>query len=90
MLTVIDSKGRLLTGEMAEWLKAHAWKACIPQGIQGSNPCLSANYPSKGVQQDPINNNNLLKIMKFLSYIVLGGTMKAERRWGYVWGYWPL
>src|SRR5665213_2874176 len=35
---------------MAEWLKAHAWKACIPQGIQGSNPCLSAtlfksNYP---------------------------------------------
>ena len=38
-------------GEMAEWLKAHAWKACIPQGIQGSNPCLSATYlrniPSK-------------------------------------------
>ncbi len=31
---------------MAEWLKAHAWKACIPQGIQGSNPCLSAtNFP---------------------------------------------
>ena len=32
------------SGEMAEWLKAHAWKACIPQGIQGSNPCLSAIY----------------------------------------------
>ena len=31
-------------GEMAEWLKAHAWKACIPQGIQGSNPCLSATF----------------------------------------------
>jgi hypothetical protein len=29
-------------GEMAEWLKAHAWKACVPQGTQGSNPCLSA------------------------------------------------
>ena len=29
-------------GEMAEWLKAHAWKACLPQGNQGSNPCLSA------------------------------------------------
>ena len=29
---------------MAEWLKAHAWKACIPQGIQGSNPCLSASF----------------------------------------------
>ena len=32
------------SGEMAEWLKAHAWKACIPQGIQGSNPCLSAIF----------------------------------------------
>ncbi len=36
-------KARNRSGEMAEWLKAHAWKACIPQGIQGSNPCLSAN-----------------------------------------------
>ena len=28
---------------MAEWLKAHAWKACILQkGIEGSNPSLSA------------------------------------------------
>ena len=31
-------------GEMAEWLKAHAWKACILQkGIEGSNPSLSAS-----------------------------------------------
>ena len=30
-------------GEVLEWLKRHAWKACIPQkGIRGSNPCLSA------------------------------------------------
>ena len=30
-------------GEMAEWLKAHAWKACMLQkGIEGSNPSLSA------------------------------------------------
>ena len=29
---------------MLEWLKRHAWKACIPQkGIRGSNPRLSAN-----------------------------------------------
>jgi hypothetical protein len=39
---VLDSSSPLHSGEMAEWLKAHAWKACIPQGIQGSNPCLSA------------------------------------------------
>ena len=29
---------------MLEWLKRHAWKACIPlKGIGGSNPPLSAN-----------------------------------------------
>ena len=27
---------------MAERLKAHAWKVCIPSGIVGSNPTLSA------------------------------------------------
>src|SRR5262252_10992173 len=31
------------TGEMAEWLKAHAWKACVRQHrTVGSNPTLSA------------------------------------------------
>jgi|GEM_PF-3358954 hypothetical protein len=30
-------------GEMAEWLKARAWKVRIPpKGIGGSNPSLSA------------------------------------------------
>jgi hypothetical protein len=27
---------------MAERLKAHAWKACVPKGTVGSNPTLSA------------------------------------------------
>lgn len=27
---------------MAERFKAHAWRACIPLGIVGSNPTLSA------------------------------------------------
>ena len=32
-------------GEMLEWLKRHAWKACILQkGISGSNPDLSAQF----------------------------------------------
>ena len=32
-----------LYGEMLEWLKRHAWKACIRQNrISGSNPDLSA------------------------------------------------
>ena len=30
-------------GEMAERLKAHAWKACIGNTIGGSNPPLSAS-----------------------------------------------
>ena len=30
-----------LDGEVAEWLKAHAWKACIEKS-SGSNPALSA------------------------------------------------
>ena len=30
-------------GEMLEWLKRHAWKACKPlKGFAGSNPALSA------------------------------------------------
>lgn len=34
----------LTSGEMAEWLKAHAWKVCIRQKrIVGSNPTRSAN-----------------------------------------------
>ena len=31
-------------GEVAEWSKAHAWKVCIRQRIEGSNPSLSAIY----------------------------------------------
>ena len=33
-----------LQGEVLEWLKRHAWKACIRQKcIAGSNPALSAD-----------------------------------------------
>ena len=39
---VAENAGNPL-GEMLEWLKRHAWKACIRQKcIRGSNPCLSA------------------------------------------------
>ena len=35
-------------GEMLEWLKRHAWKACIPlKGIRGSNPRLSAEMKER-------------------------------------------
>ena len=31
-----------LNGGVAEWLKAHAWKACLLKGNAGSNPAPSA------------------------------------------------
>ena len=31
------------TGEVTEWLKVHAWKACVRQRTAGSNPALSAS-----------------------------------------------
>ena len=36
-------EARRIIGEMLEWLKRHAWKACKPlKGFAGSNPALSA------------------------------------------------
>ena len=35
-------------GEVAEWSKAHAWKVCIRQRIEGSNPSLSAIFRTQG------------------------------------------
>ena len=41
----IENTYRNIQGEMLEWLKRHAWKACIPlKGIRGSNPRLSAKF----------------------------------------------
>ncbi len=31
-----------VSGEVSEWPKEHAWKACVSQGTVGSNPTLSA------------------------------------------------
>ncbi len=36
---------------MLEWLKRHAWKACIRQKrIRGSNPRLSAKKTNKKIE----------------------------------------
>ena len=38
----------LSKGKMSEWLKEHAWKACVLQkGTVGSNPTLSAGSKTK-------------------------------------------
>ena len=39
----IDKSALGRKGEMLEWLKRHAWKACkLQKGFRGSNPRLSA------------------------------------------------
>ena len=43
-------------GEMAERLKAHAWKACVLKGTVGSNPTLSAIW-SADVETFRINSS---------------------------------
>ena len=40
--------------EVAEWLKAHAWKACIWQHIEGSNPFLSAKCNFQRKKGNPL------------------------------------
>ena len=41
-------------GEVSEWLKEHAWKACVSvPGTEGSNPSLSAI--SKAVSSLPVH-----------------------------------
>ncbi len=48
---------------MLEWLKRHAWKACIRlKRIGGSNPPLSANENMKNRKyNNKINNYLILK-----------------------------
>ncbi len=48
---------------MLEWLKRHAWKACIRQKrIRGSNPRLSAELKNEARSKN--NNNNQLINLK--------------------------
>ena len=42
MAPVKTKAGLVELGELSEWLKEHAWKVCIRQRIEGSNPSLSA------------------------------------------------
>ena len=52
------------TGEVSEWLKAHAWKACLRQKRNvGSNPTLSAIKMacSDKLSSSPANSADLTK-----------------------------
>ena len=46
--TFVAENAENMQGEMLEWLKRHAWKACIRQKcIRGSNPLFSTS-PAMG------------------------------------------
>ena len=46
-----ESPSLRIIGEMSEWSKVHDWKSCMPKGIGGSNPPLSARMV-EGVSQN--------------------------------------
>ena len=37
-----EAQVEVIYGEVTEWSKVHAWKACVAQVTEGSNPSLSA------------------------------------------------
>ena len=43
--TAATRRGRANPGEVSERSKEHAWKVCMRQRIEGSNPSLSAPPP---------------------------------------------
>ena len=48
----VSCADRVVIGEMLEWLKRHAWKACILlKGIRSSNLLLSANVMKLGASR---------------------------------------
>ena len=60
--TFVAENAENTEGEMLEWLKRHAWKACIRQKcIRGSNPRLSAGQKLKR-EVNTINNNQLINL----------------------------
>ena len=50
------------SGEVSEWPKEHAWKACVRQRTEGSNPSLSASFLYKMYIRSLLYHLPLLKV----------------------------
>ena len=59
---IIGRLNKKMNGEVAEWLNAHAWKACLRKRNEGSNPSLSASYGLSHVRK--IVKSTLLYVSK--------------------------
>lgn len=42
LAAILGTKAGRQFGEVSEWFKEHAWKACKSKGFVGSNPTLTA------------------------------------------------
>jgi hypothetical protein len=63
-------------GWVAEWSNAHAWKACLPQGNQGSNPCPSALFVLVIDRYPPLTLRRVrtCKVWRTFTTLALGST----------------
>ena len=60
-------------GEVLEWLKRHAWKACSRQNwLAGSNPVLSASYNRMGLMK------RLTILFTFIGLLCFAQTIHAQ------------
>ncbi len=62
---------------------AHAWKVCVRQRTEGSNPSLSAKHASYKVQRSPAGRkfSNLAAFL--LSYDVQYNLLTYRHQWRY-------
>ena len=81
---------------MAEWFKAHAWKACSPKGVRGSNPRPSAILlrasrfagfaPPSGAKQDALRSFSEEGLHMHYVYLLESGKVRGQRYVGLTTG----
>ena len=54
------------SGEVSEWLKEHAWKACIRQRIESSNLSLTAIF-----KKNPLSNQRVFCVSAPSFYLII-------------------
>ena len=66
-------EGGLTSGEMAEWLKAHAWKACLPQGNPTSIESIvyRRNSQARIIRREPFNYKQFIAFLGVLCCILM-------------------
>ena len=52
------------SGEVAEWFKAAVLKTVVPLGTGGSNPSLSANFLTRGINPRVRKLDNWMSMLK--------------------------